>query len=150
VSIRPDRIWSIGLFKGTVTHENFSQTGCGALQLLAPKHAALVKLLGSSSGRDVDKKVGCQKLSFPWGSAPQSLLTSSTTDLPELLPDCVIYLHLSLVKGGLLDCGSHDMAMCKAETMFGSSAGSGKEPYLNTALLREMGIITKLGRVAED
>jgi len=141
-SVKPDRMWTIGLYKGTVAHENFSKTGTGVLQLLMPCHAKTVRLLGGSSSRDVDKSYECNLLGFPW-------IPSDEPDMPELLPDCAYYLRLNLV-GNLIDCGSHDVAVCKVEYMLvqgGKKASDGD--YLNTALLRKMGIITDQGRVAQ-
>jgi flavin reductase (DIM6/NTAB) family NADH-FMN oxidoreductase RutF len=176
VSIRPDRIWSIGLFKGTVAHENFANTKRGVLQLLTVDHAKVVKLLGGSSGRDVDKRIECEKLGLGWTriiisdsnddsddnddeSNPESnqLESSiSTEEWPEILPNCACYLKVSLV-GELIDCGSHDVALCKVESMLvvgddgdDNDKDNGNIGYLNTASLREMGIITEQGRVAED
>jgi flavin reductase (DIM6/NTAB) family NADH-FMN oxidoreductase RutF len=142
VSISPDRIWSLGLYKGTVSHENFSKRGEGVLQLLSPKHAKVVKLLGGSSGRDVDKKSECCKLGMSW--------ISSEEDLPDLLPDCSHYLRISRV-GELIDCGSHEIAICKVESMFvpkDTDESSGRKTNLNTGQLRELGIITEQGRIA--
>ena len=52
----------------------------------------------------------------------------------------------------MIDCGSHDAALCKIESMFVSDdelneAAQGSS--LSTANLRELGIITEQGRVAE-
>ena len=178
VSIRPDRIWSIGLYKGTTTHKNFSIQKEGVLQLLKPKHAPLVKLLGGSSSREVDKAEGCRVLGHPWiVSMGKSIHTGDDDDDDDdndgdrsreepititscdLLPDCACYLKLTLV-GDLIDCGSHEVALCKVESMSvptdgdcdGYSNDVGPEPdseYLSTGLLRKMNIITKQGRVAE-
>ncbi len=141
INIKPDRIWSLSLYKGTVTHDNFSRTGKGVLQLLAPSHATLVKLLGGSSSRDVDKKLECKKLGIEW--------VSIDSESPELLPNCSYYLKVSLV-GNLIDCGSHELAICKIESMHipDEADNADNNAYLNTAKLREMGIITKEGRVA--
>lgn len=161
VSIRPDRIWSIGLYKGTTTHENFVTQKEGVLQLLKPEHAPIVKLLGGSSSREVDKAEGCKRLGFRWISKEMNVIVGNLggvgkdNTMPcDLLPNCACYLKLSLV-GELIDCGSHDVALCKVESISVATEGSqidGLEPdreYLNTALLREMKIITDQGRVAE-
>ena len=144
ISVRPDRIWSIGLFKGTLSHENFARNGRGVLQLLAPCHAKAVKLLGGSSGKDIDKKAECEKLGLSW-------LSPAMDNMPELLPGCIYYLQVRRV-GDMIDCGSHDAALCKIESMFVSDdelneAAQGSS--LSTANLRELGIITEQGRVAE-
>uniref|UniRef100_A0A7S2Y493 Flavin reductase like domain-containing protein n=1 Tax=Entomoneis paludosa TaxID=265537 RepID=A0A7S2Y493_9STRA len=147
VSIRPDRLWSLGLFHDTLTYQNFAATKQGVLQLLRPCHAELVKVLGGSSGRDVDKQSECETLGYPWIKAPAEWGESA----PELLPDCVCYLQMSLVGENLIDCGSHSVAICKVESMWTSKNDEEPEdvPHLHTARLREMGIITPQGRVAE-
>lgn len=143
VSVRPDRIWSIGLFKGTVSHDNFARNGEGVLQLLSPRHVDVVKLLGGSSGKDVDKKLECEKLGLSWVSPIMD-------GMPELIPDCAYYLKVRRV-GEMIDCGSHDVALCKIESMLVADEKQDaiQEPYLNTAKLRELGIITEQGRVKE-
>lgn len=148
VSMRPDRVWSISLYKGTVSHENFSKTGSGILQLLAPCHAEAVRILGGSSSRDTDKRVECEKLGISW-------INSGISDFPEVLPDCVYYLKLKQL-GEMIDCGSHDVAICGVESMLVpddgvvpvDNEGKPRDGYLNTGLLREKGIITEQGRVA--
>eukprot|EP00586_Coscinodiscus_wailesii_P016647 CAMPEP_0172501784 /NCGR_PEP_ID=MMETSP1066-20121228/153488_1 /TAXON_ID=671091 /ORGANISM="Coscinodiscus wailesii, Strain CCMP2513" /LENGTH=165 /DNA_ID=CAMNT_0013276767 /DNA_START=247 /DNA_END=744 /DNA_ORIENTATION=+ len=156
VSVAPERIWSIGLYKETLTRDNFAQRRFGVLQLLQPPHSSLVPVLGGVSGRDVDKAIECSRRGFPWG------ILEGREDLPLVLPGCSYYLFLVL-QGELIDCGSHDVAICRVESMFvdedvisgdGDEVVTGREmmsapPYLNTALLRDRGIITQQGRVAE-
>ena len=164
ISISPNRLWSIGLYKQTKTYENFIQSKKGILQLLSINHTSIVKLLGGSSGRDVDKCLECDKLGFGWISSHTDDDTDDgedTTDgidridesWPQVLPGCTCYIRLSLV-GDMIDCGSHDVAICKVESMFvvGNDGNDGNEDttHLSTSLLREMGIITEQGRVAED
>lgn len=144
VSMRPDRVWSISLYKGTATHDNFSKTGSGILQLLAPCHAEAVTILGGLSSRDTDKRGECEKIGISW-------IESGISDYPEVLPDCIYYLKIKQI-GEMIDCGSHDVAICGVESMFvpdGVDEEKGKsDVYLNTRLLREKGIITEQGRVA--
>jgi hypothetical protein len=85
-SITPDRLWCVGVVKSSLTHINFISSKFGILQLLRPQQSSLVKLLGSSSGRDVDKQRECGKLGFEWQP-----LEDETTDTTRL---CT----LSLVK----------------------------------------------------
>lgn len=157
VSVRPERVWSIGLYKETLSHANFKQEGHGILQLLCQPHSRLVPLLGGISGKDADKQKECERLGFPL----QSLTADSNLDLslPLILPGCAHYLILSLVEK-MYDAGSHDVAICKVESMWTSaltdksSAASASTiddlDYLSTGKLREMGIITEQGRVAES
>ncbi|GFH57490.1 hypothetical protein CTEN210_13966 [Chaetoceros tenuissimus] len=130
VSVRPDRVWSIGIFKGTQTHENFSKSKRGILQLLAPRQSKVVRLLGGSSGKDVDKCEECKKLGFPWIILDGEEVEGEE-EMPLVLPDCVYYLELTLIG----DEANEDEIQ--------------QVPYLNTASLREMGIITSAGRVAD-
>ena len=118
----------------------------GILQLLAPKQSKVVRLLGGSSGKEVDKREECKKLGFPW------IVLDGEEEMPLVLPDCVYYLELILI-GDLIDCGSHDVALCKVNSMLIRDEAKEDEiqqlPYLNTASLREMGLITSAGRVAD-
>ncbi len=81
ISITPHRMWCISLYKGTLSHENFKRERRGVLQLLRPEHAYcirsgdesrkgeagdLIRLLGGSSGRYVDKRVACENLGYAW------------------------------------------------------------------------------------
>mmetsp|Transcript_20289 Transcript_20289/g.29900 ORF Transcript_20289/g.29900 Transcript_20289/m.29900 type:complete len:205 (+) Transcript_20289:63-677(+) len=142
VSIKPDRIWALGLFKGTVAHENMKRSKEGVLQLLMPHHAKVVRLLGGTSGREVNKRVECDELGFPWFTANDGIQL-------ELLPGCACYLRVTLV-GDLIDCGSHDIAICKIDSMYieDEDTVSAKD-HLSTGLLRDLGIITEQGRVAD-
>lgn len=141
VSMKPKRIWSIALYKGTVAHENFSRTGQGVLQLLAPEHSKLVEILGRFSGRDIQKKEECRKLGFPW--------IESNRFKCEILPGCSYYLKIKISDHGMIDCGSHDVALCFVEDMLIQvDAEEGIMPrYLTTGKLRESGIITAQGKV---
>jgi flavin reductase (DIM6/NTAB) family NADH-FMN oxidoreductase RutF len=143
VSINPDRVWAIGLYKGTQAHEHFSVSKQGVLQLLTEPHSKLVRLLGSTSGYDVDKQSECRKLGFEWVSLQQR------KDAPLVLPGCAHYLSLKL-QGELIDAGSHDIAICRVDSMFVDYNESKQGGLLMTATLRDMGIITEQGRVAEE
>lgn len=142
VSIKPDRIWALGLFKGTVAHENMEKSKEGVLQLLTPHHAPVVRLLGGTSGREVDKRVECGKLGFPWFTANDDINL-------ELLPGCACYLRVTLV-GDLIECGSHDVAICKIDSMYiEEEKNVSAKDHLSTRLLRDLGIITEQGRVSD-
>lgn len=149
VSVRPDRVWSIGLFKDTLSYSNFCRTRSCVLQLLTEKHVPLVKVLGGTSGNDVNKQAECKKLGFAW-----SLLPHDDDDrLPMILPDCAYYLKLTAI-GEIVDCGSHSVAICKVEDMFVGinnvdETETLEQRHLSTSRLRELGIITDQGRVAD-
>ena len=76
---------------------------------------------------------------------------SDDKSAPKVLPSCAYYLRLSAV-GEIIDGGdSHDIAICKVDEMLTSGDGdrANSEEYLSTAKLRELGIITEQGRIAE-
>ncbi|KAL7442084.1 hypothetical protein ACHAXM_008217 [Skeletonema potamos] len=158
VAIKPHRMWSISLYKGTLSHENFAKEKRGILQLLRPEHVKgeeapgkLIRVLGGSSGRDVDKQAMCEKLGFPWQSLDCTEETSDTSGWPQVLPHCVYYLKLELV-GELIDCGSHDVAICRVVEMVSEddSTNAAEElKYISTRTLREMNIISELGRIKD-
>lgn len=159
ISIRPDRVWSIGLFKGTLSHQNFVKRRCGILQLLKDDQSSLVKVLGGRSGmeEDVDKQCECASLGFPWAELSAGEETelpspsSSSSSLPLILPGCAYYMHLTLLGEGLIDAGSHDMALCRVDFMVKEEDDDATttSPYLSTGRLRKLGIITEQGRVAD-
>jgi flavin reductase (DIM6/NTAB) family NADH-FMN oxidoreductase RutF len=159
VSAKPARMWAISLFKGTLSHENFLREKTGVLQLLCPHHTKLVKLLGGRTGKDstVDKAKECSNLGYSWSPYRGEYIGKS----PELLPDCAIYIRIRL-EGNTIDAGSHDIAICEVVEMFladssvatdnhletvEDSRSSDIVPYLSTAYLRRLGIISEQGRV---
>lgn len=140
VSVRPDRVWSLGLYKETLSYRNFVRTKSCVLQLLTEEHVPLIKLLGGSSGKDVDKRAECATLGVNW-------MSDDATD-PELLPGCASYLRLSAMHD-IVDTGSHAVALCRVDEMLVTSEEENCKQYLSTARLRELGIITEQGRVAD-
>ena len=152
VSVSPDRVWAVGLFKDTLSYHNFCQTRSCILQLLTNKHIPLVKVLGGSSGREVDKQTTCQELGFAWKQLGEKsdMNMNMNMNMPMVLPGCAHYLKLEAI-GELHDCGSHVVAICKVQGMFSSmDHDQAQQPHLMTARLRELGIITEQGRVAKD
>ena len=150
VSIRPHRLYSLGLFKQTKSYENFCRERKCILQLLTAEHIPLVRLLGGQSGNEIDKEAECANLS-PNLSLQNIDNNDDDKSTPKVLPSCSYYLKLSAV-GDIIDGGdSHDIAICKVDEMLISGDGglASSEEYLSTAKLREMGIITEQGRVAE-
>lgn len=108
-SITPDRLWCVGVVKSSLTHINFISSKFGILQLLRPQQLSLVKLLGSSSGRDVDKQRECGKLGFEWQPLEDEI--GADGDLPLTLPGCAHYLLLRCIE--VVDGGSHGVFICK-------------------------------------
>ena len=158
VSIKPHRMWCVSLYRGTMSHENFARERRGVLQLLRPEHATrhreggveggLIRVLGGSSGRDVDKRGICEKLGYAWERLPEGGEDADDGDWPEVLPSCSYYLKLQLV-GDLIDCGSHDVALCEVVAMLSSDEViEGAElDSLSTRGLRRDSIISEFGRI---
>jgi flavin reductase (DIM6/NTAB) family NADH-FMN oxidoreductase RutF len=154
VGIQPNRIWCISLYKGTLSYENFIRERRGVLQLLRQEHAVLTRMLGGSSGRDVDKNNACNELGFAWQRLPnEEEDDSSRGDWPLVLPHCYYYLKLELI-GDLIDCGNHDVALCKVVSMITTSSnevqvveGATELDSLSTRRLRDDKIISELGRI---
>ena len=151
LSVTPQRVWSMGLFKGTLSEENFQRTGVAVLQVLRESHAKLVPLLGGTSGRIQDKQTECAQLGFAWIRLEDGNEDDDDDAPPPMmvLPGCEAYLKLCQM-GEIIDLGSHVAAICRVDAMYkGDEQYEGKSIPLMTAKLREMGIITKQGRVSE-
>lgn len=161
VAIQPYRMWSISLYKGTLSHENFVKERRGILQLLRDddidggKHGALIRVLGGSSGRDVDKETVCKELGFPWQTleckGESKVNDGNDENWPKVLPHCVYYLKLELV-GEMIDCGSHDVALCRVVDMVMTTDDENTNDelnYISTRELRKMDVISELGRIKE-
>ena len=134
----------------------------GILQLLRPEHAQctrtgkegdegeLIRLLGGTSGRDVDKRAICAELGYDWIRLPDGG-EEEEAEWPQVLPNCVYYLKLEL-EGELIDCGSHDVGLCRVVGMIsGEEVESAADELdsLSTRKLRDMGVISELGRVVD-
>jgi len=139
-SIRPDRIWSLSLFRETLTHDNLVRNKKCVLQLLTEDHAELVTILGGFTGTEVDKEQSCAGLGFKW----EDLGNESGL---KVLPGCAHCLYMTN-EGEMIEAGSHLLVpCCKVKQMY---KGNTQSKHLMTGRLRELGIITELGRVAED
>lgn len=186
VSVQPSRMWCIGLYKGTLSHENFVRERRGVLQMLRRSSGrdvstyaredgeggddgtkeekwwgdvdddgsatttmgGLIRALGGSSGRDVDKGRMCAELGYDWERLPAGC-DDDDDNWPDVLPYCLYYLKLELV-GDVMNCGSHDLALCRVLGMisYEEEVIAGDElDILSTRELRERSIISELGRV---
>ncbi len=109
----------------------------------------LIRLLGGSSGRDVNKSELCANLGYQWESLPRDDEANEKEHAawPQVLPSCLFYLKLELV-GDLIDCGSHEVALCRVVAMLsGVDANDIELVFLSTRELRRESIISELGRV---
>ena len=143
MSIRPTRLWAIGLYKETQSYQNFLRTGRGVLQLLSSsdRHVDVVRVLGGTSGRDVDKQAACRALGLEWQSLPL-VGDNDEEPWPLVLPACPSYLCVEL-QGDLIDGGSHDIALVRVTHMFTDATSSSRQAHLETQVLRDLGIITE-------
>jgi hypothetical protein len=108
----------------------------------------LIRALGGSSGRDVDKRRMCAELGYDWERLPAGC-DDDDDYWPDVLPYCLYYLKLELV-GDVMNCGSHDVALCRVLGMisYEEEVIAGDElDILSTRELRERSIISELGRV---
>ena len=146
VPTAPARVWSLGLFKDTLSEANLRRSGVCVLQLLSEEHKDAVPVLGSVSGRDVDKKAVCQQLGLEWEDLKDD-------DGFQVLPGCVKYMKLS-IQGGVVDAGTHFIVpFCEVVETYTSSDdddNTQQQQHLSTGMLRDAGIITEKGRVAEE
>lgn len=144
VSTAPSRVWSLGLFKDTLSEANLRRSGVCVLQLLSEQHKDAIPVLGSVSGRDVDKKAVCQQLGLEWEDLKDE-------DGFQVLPGCVTYLKLS-IQGGVVDAGTHFIVpFCEVVEMHTSGDDDDQpQQHLSTGMLRDAGIITEKGRVTES
>lgn len=161
VSVTPHRVWSLSLFKGTQSDDNVRRTGTCVLQLLTRRHTRAVAVLGGTSGRTVDKRTACKELGLTWESLGDDDDDTNKKDNGfQVLPGCASYIKLN-VKGGVVDAGSHHIAaFCEVTEMYvskGNDDGSSDEDennddkgHLSSGYLRDVGIITEQGRVAES
>ncbi|KAH8064755.1 hypothetical protein JL722_1636 [Aureococcus anophagefferens] len=136
VGIRPQRRWTLSLYRGTRSHANFAARR-GVLQLLREAHAP-----ATHAGRRVRWR----------GSAPSTRAAREALGLDweacgdwdeRVLPGCAAYLRLVAVDGSV-DCGDHEVFICRVAGGFGDAGN-----HLTTGELRRLGLITAKGAAVE-
>ena len=161
VSIRPTRLYALGLFKATKSRDNFLREKSCILQLLSgsnQKHIECVRLLGGTSGKDVPKEKDLVSVhDIELETLDSNDENESNDHLPKVLPGCVQYIKLSMVGDEVIDYdggeSSHDVVICKVDKMWTSVSEEtegevNEDHYLSTGYLRELGLITEQGRIA--
>jgi len=148
ISVVPTRVWTLGIYRETLTEENLQRDSTAVLQLLTKEQVDLVGVLGGTSGRDINKRKECSRRGFPWKTPCDEVGGL------QLLPGCAAYIHIS-IQGGLVDAGSHLIApYCKVLGMYHDESDSESDVegkvHLKTGYLRDVGVITKQGRVADQ
>ena len=104
----------------------------GVLALMTP----------DGDGGAVELAAACEALGWEW-------FESEECGAERLLPGCVTYSRL-VQQGELIDAGNHEVAICRLERVFGPGEAEGQASAgLNTAELREAGLITAAGRAVE-
>ena len=141
VSAHPTRVWTLGVYRETLSEENLMRKPYGVLQQLTKDQVDLVSILGGNSGRDIDKKEACAKSGFEW-------IDCDHFDGLQVLPGCAFYMSFN-IQGGVLDAGSHLIVpYCEIKSMYTLGVTSSGD-HLKTGSLRDLGVITDKGRVAD-
>ena len=62
ISVRPERLWAISIFRDTQTHANWRRRSTGVLQQLSAEQAPLTSALGGTSSAEegVDTSTDCR------------------------------------------------------------------------------------------
>lgn len=159
ISIKPEPLWAISLYKNTLSHENFFNFGggWGMLQTLDITHIDAIDLLGKSSGRDVDKirkmkdegKIALQVLPLDaLTHDPSSPANRSSTRSITLLSSSRAILSIQRVPSyDILDAGDHDVIICRVLETFSLESSDDEvssvvHDVLDTQMLRQHGIIS--------
>jgi len=127
VAIAPKRCMAIGLYRGTLSHDNFLARREGVLQVLQEHHAPLFTLLGKTSARDSDK-LGA--IAAAHTAAPLTVKFGHT-----VLSDAAAVMRVVAVSEPLA-CGDHDVVMVAVEEW--ENLAAQLQP-LYTGRLRELG-----------
>jgi flavin reductase (DIM6/NTAB) family NADH-FMN oxidoreductase RutF len=157
VSIKPEPIWALSLYKSSLSHELFTRQGWGLLQLLNEDlaHPIVVSVLGKQSGRDIDKLsiINQQNIaslsSIQLSDLPIQHHLSATTSSPP--SSCISVFQQSPVilcieKSQIhpvIDVGDHDLILCKIRSSFCLNSGGSQKPMpiLMTQKLRDLGLL---------
>lgn len=120
VSIFPKPLWSLSLYKGTLSHANFSREGHGVLQLLQERQAHLITLLGKTSGKQVNKMERLTDMIetiLPFSKVDDSFPGSEEKNDKRdnnisLLGGCKTVIELWRTELPCVDAGDHEIFFC--------------------------------------
>jgi flavin reductase (DIM6/NTAB) family NADH-FMN oxidoreductase RutF len=121
VSMQPKH-YIIALYHGTRSLENWQSSHSGILQILAPDHSSLVRVLGKKSGKSYDKMGYLEK---KW------LLM-----IDHHLKGSAWYIELEEIEKLSGGGGDHELYLCRVK-----SAKGYHEDVLTTEILVEEGVI---------
>jgi hypothetical protein len=138
VSVAPPKLWTISLYKNTMTknyffNENNKDDDCdacstnriGILQLLDKNQCDLVPILGKRSGYETDfsKEVECGKIGFEWteyrrngdDDIDENVMIENEEEALfqsiKVLPNCQSYIKVRILN--TMDAGDHNVALCQ-------------------------------------
>uniref|UniRef100_A0A7S2V2S1 Flavin reductase like domain-containing protein n=1 Tax=Fibrocapsa japonica TaxID=94617 RepID=A0A7S2V2S1_9STRA len=132
-----EKRWVLSLYRGTLSHRNFMESGWGVLQVLTKKQTPVVNLLGKQTGSKVDKRELSKVMGFEW--TPFKGLRAPY-DQVELMRGCAAYLTVKKIDR--LDAGDHDVVFCHMDGSFGCEFMEGpSDPVLYTNQLRKLNIL---------
>ena len=164
VSIKPEALWALSLYKSSLSYEIFTRQGWGLLQLLNDDLANVVPILGKQSGRDVDKLsiINQQNIAslslIPLNELPsienplKISSLSKSNDSPSSSSfisvfkesPVILFLEKSQVHP-VIDVGDHDLILCRIRSSFCLSSEESsqmqKVPILMTQKLRDLGLL---------
>jgi hypothetical protein len=118
VALQPEPRWSLSLFKGTLSYENFLREKIGILQLLTKEQAPLVSLLGKKSGKDFQKEILLDEINEPVIDINVEIEEKSFPF--RILQHCPKFIVLNqnelLIENGVnsnkINSGDHDIILC--------------------------------------
>lgn len=142
VSIGPV-IWSLSLYKNTASFDSFLENPCGVLQLLKQDiDPEVVRLLGKTSGKEVDKMAELERLGVKLRPLFVEALGQEICIMEELVEACVVLSQRGRGEGekSRFDAGDHELILCDPIEYFVNEKVEPMEP-LTTGHLRDLEVI---------
>lgn len=156
VSIQPEPLWALSLYKTSLSHELFMRQGWGLLQLLSEDIASVVPILGKKSGRDVDKLsllnsengINLQAIPLSYLPLQHSLISDNTyrsSTVISVLKDSPVIVFIEKSETHpVIDVGDHDLIICRIHSSFCIDSEEGSDSpssVLMTQILRDRGLL---------
>eukprot|EP01031_Cornospumella_fuschlensis_P042467 gene42467-51878_t len=119
MSLGPNEIWSLSLFKNSLSLENFDRTGKGVLQQLIFDQLDTVPILGKMSGRHIDKLAKLKRLGHSMAiidDVADVPVSFSGIEVMERCPSFICLERLSSIPP--TDVGDHWVYFCKNVASF--------------------------------
>jgi flavin reductase (DIM6/NTAB) family NADH-FMN oxidoreductase RutF len=143
VSIRPQPLWALSLYKDTLSYENFIREGWGALQLLSQNHQHVIDLLGNSSGYYKNKIEELKAKGCKLETVDLTLYTRPNKPLYlDLFTDALYCLQVDLGENEITSAGDHDVVLCDVVKVLEPEDKTVLSiPRLTTGYLRQKGLL---------